>query len=182
MCVREGVGGRENEHLHRSSFLPSLDQYHLIVELLLVGFWSRLWISVPFQVPVEHITWATNQSQLPNLCVSTKPCQRPRSELRLALQLEVSSTPPACWLQAAAQVPNFSTDVQIMQISGKFTCSSGQAALAVPSSISLQAITAVPRAGGLQGLHRRELSREGVGSILTGSSAAGGRSWIKCDV
>lgn len=42
------------------------------------------------------------------------------------------------------------------------------------SGISLGPVTAVPNAGGLQGLRRSELSRGGADGILAGSSAAGG--------
>lgn len=93
--------------IFRGGFPPSLDQYHLTVELLLLGFWYPNFCAFPSS------SWAHNLSNQAvitsklylSMCVSAKPCQRPRSELRPALQLDVSPTPPACWLQAAAQLP-----------------------------------------------------------------------------
>lgn len=89
-----------------------------------------------------------------------------------ALQLEV---------QAAALVPQLphgcTEDAEPLE--GSLAALARQLWLCGISSISLEAVTVVPSAGGLQGLSRRELSRGGADSILTDSSTARGRSWIK---
>lgn len=135
MCIVSKSAWKEGKmSIFRGNFIPpppSPDQYHLFVELLVLGFWFT---TVPFQVLVNRRNWVTNCSLLPNLCVSANPCQRSKTDPVSATQLEVSCshTPPGCWLHVAAHAPQLLAQMQRgCRAPGRLTCSWDQAAWVV---------------------------------------------------